>query len=233
MINVRRSKFFLSLAGVVACCAMLAIPASARADASSQPSWKVHEKLLGKPKNAAGTDFKKSEDASGIACASPSGFPRVCLVVDDESQGAQIVIVKDGELIAGDFIRLITDSHAGKLLELDAEGAAFADGAFYVIGSHGRARHEADATEGAKNNAKADATRRVFRIRFNAEAVDLNTGKLTGTPEIKPADLSRFIQAQPELAASFDKPLKQKTASPLRASPYLTVVCMQECAVPF
>ena len=212
MSNVRQSGFCLAIPAILACCVMVAILPRASVGADLPPPWKVHNKLLGKPKDAAGLENKKSEDVSGIACAA-SGFPRLCLIVDDESQGAQIVIVNDGDLIAGDFIRLITDVHEGKPLELDAEGAAYddVDKSFYVIGSHGRARHEDDpkkeAKNKAKNKAKAEASRRVFRIRLKADAVDVKTGKLAATPDIKPSSLSELIQAQDELAPWFDKPL--------------------------
>ena len=66
-----------------------------------------------KPKMAA----LKSPDASGIACDRSSGFPRLCLVADDETQGAQIVILKDEKLVAGDFIKLTNAQHDGKPLE--------------------------------------------------------------------------------------------------------------------
>lgn len=208
MSNVRQSGFCLAMAAILACCVMVAILPRASVGADLPPPWKVHNKLLGKPKDTAGLESKKAEDVSGIACAT-SGFPRLCLIVDDESQGAQIVIVNDGDLIAGDFIRLITDVHEGKPLELDAEGAAYddVDKSFYVIGSHGRARHEDDAKKEAKNKAKAEASRHVFRIRLKADAVDVKTGKLAATPDIKPSSLSRLIQAQAELAPWFDKPL--------------------------
>ena len=156
----------------------------------------------------AGSDSKKSEDVSGIACATTSRFPRICLIADDETQGTQIVILKDGELIAGDSVRLIDDFHDGKPLELDAEGVAYADGAFYVIGSHGRPRHEADAAKEAKNKAKAAASRRVFRIRFAPGTIDPKTGKLAAAPDIKPSsELSRLITDNARLAPWFDKPL--------------------------
>jgi Protein of unknown function (DUF3616) len=176
------------------------------ASAKDAESWKVHGKLFGEQKDPH-ADPDKSKDVSGIACATTSGFPRICLIVDDETQGAQIVIVDDGELTAGQFIRLIYDTHHDEVLELDAEGAAYADGFFYVIGSHGRPRHQ-DGAEEAKNEAKAAATRRVFRIRFDQDAVDAKTGQLT-TVEIKPsAALSRLIKAQADLAPWFDKALE-------------------------
>src|SRR5258708_16670405 len=65
---------------------------------------------------------------------------RACLVIDDNMQEAQFVTVKDGEIVAGDVIPLIDNSFEGKPLELDGEGVAYADGFFYVIGSHGHPR---------------------------------------------------------------------------------------------
>jgi Protein of unknown function (DUF3616) len=153
-------------------------------------------------------DSKKSEDVSGIACATTSGFPRICLLVDDETQGAQIVMLKKDKVVAGDFIRLIHNAHDGELLELDAEGVGYADGSFYVIGSHGRARHEShDPQKEAKNQAKADASRYVFRVHFDIHAVS-NDGRLTGAVEITPSTkLPQFIQAEPALAHTFNTAL--------------------------
>ncbi|MER8817756.1 DUF3616 domain-containing protein [Mesorhizobium sp. M0142] len=166
-------------------------------------------KLLGKPKES-GADSKKSEDVSGIACTTTSGFPRICLVADDETQGAQIVILEDGKLIAGDFVRLIEDSFADKPLELDAEGVAFADGSFYVIGSHGRPRHEEGADAAAKIEARARASSRIFCIRFAPDSIDIKTGKLNNQPEIMPSlKLIGLLRAQKALEPFVDKPLEE------------------------
>jgi hypothetical protein len=191
---------------LAACWLFAAVLGAGAAAAQADTPWKVDGKLLGEPKASDPLDGKKSEDVSGIACAAGSGFPRLCLVVDDEAQGAQIVIVDDGELSAGDVIRLIHDTHEGKLLELDGEGVAYADGFFYVIGSHGRPRHE-DGKE-ARNKAKAEATRRVFRIRFAADVSGPKAGKTTAAEVRSSGELVRFIKAQPALASSFDKPLE-------------------------
>src|SRR5262249_30225879 len=84
----------------------------------------------------------------------------------------------------------------------------YADGAFYVTGSHGRPRHVQDAKKEAKNKAKAAASRRIFRIRFPHDAIDPETGNLSGGPEITPSiELARLIQAQPELAAAIRREL--------------------------
>jgi hypothetical protein len=93
-----------------------------------------------------------AKDISGIACAEPDGFPRHCLVVDDESQAAQFVVLTDGAIRAGTRVPLIDDASAGHALSLDGEGVAYADGSFYVIGSHGHPRdrkHKLDPVENA------------------------------------------------------------------------------------
>ncbi|MES0044105.1 hypothetical protein [Mesorhizobium sp. M0091] len=110
-------------ASLVAAC--LAVGWSGAALAQAPQPWTIQGKLTGKPKNLEGSESKNSKDVSGIACATESGFPRLCLIADDETQGAQIIILQDGKLIAGDFVRLIDDSFVGKPLELDAEGVAF------------------------------------------------------------------------------------------------------------
>jgi hypothetical protein len=65
--------------------------------ASSYDTWPVRGKLQGK-------NGKKSKDVSGIDCATTQGFPRAGLVIDDNMQERQFVIVKDGEIVAGDMI---------------------------------------------------------------------------------------------------------------------------------
>src|SRR5262245_60242756 len=102
---------------------VLTCPVTINASANAQ-TWPVTGRLIGK-------DGEKSVDVSGIACAAAQGFPRSCLVIDDNLQAAQFVTLKNGELIAGDPIRLIDNSHKGKPLELDGEGVAFADGFYY------------------------------------------------------------------------------------------------------
>jgi Protein of unknown function (DUF3616) len=175
--------------------------------ASAQEPWKVEGKLLGEPKGASG--FEKSEDVSGIACDRLSGFPRLCLLADDEAQGAQIVILNEGELIAGDFIKLTNAQFDDKPLELDAEAVAYDDGAFYVVGSHGRPRHDdKNPKKEAKGNAKAEATRQIFRVTLDASSVDMKNGKLVSQPAIKPFnDLSGILQRQPNLWAAYDRAL--------------------------
>src|ERR1700751_1853414 len=97
------------------------------AKASRYKTWPVRGSVQGK-------NGKKSKAVSRIDCTTARGFPRACLVIDDNMQEAQFVTVKDGEIVAGDMIPLIDNSFEGKDLELDGEGVAYADGVFYVIG---------------------------------------------------------------------------------------------------
>ncbi len=190
--------------------ALLASADAGEAGVASDPdSWIVDGRLFGKPAKDGRPDGKQgSSDVSGLACGPATADGRVCLLVDDESQGAQIVILTEGHLLAGDFVRLSTATHDGKPLELDAEAVAWADGVFYVIGSHGRPRHGA-ASEEERNAARAVAAREIFAIRLPDGGVDMKTGRMTGTPVVTGSSrLSDAIRAQPALAPFFDQALE-------------------------
>lgn len=195
------------------CMLVASTPLAAGPALAQDKVWAVKGKLLGKPTDKTGLDMKKSKDVSGIACATESGFPRVCLIADDESQGAQIVILNDGGMIAGDFIRLVTDVYTDKhdevkAAELDAEAVAYSDGAFYVTGSHGRPRKTDDGS--AASDAKAAVTRRLFRIVIPAGAVDPATGRLAAAPTVTAStELERLFQNDGALSASFDAALAE------------------------
>src|SRR5207247_2123964 len=75
---------------------------AAPAGADDAKTWPVKHRLLG-------TDGAKSTDVSGIACTTAAGFPRSCLVIDDNSQSAQLVTLEDGKIIAGKQVELISN----------------------------------------------------------------------------------------------------------------------------
>jgi hypothetical protein len=160
-------------------------------------TWPVHGKLLGK-------DDKKSVDVSGIACAKSQGLPRSCLVIDDNVQHAQFVMVRDGELIAGDTIALIDNSFDGKDLELDGEGVAYADGFYYVIGSHGHprdSRHDHDREkDAAKIAARIAASSQIVRFRSDGDGAT--------SPVERTEKLRAIIAQQPALAPFVDRRLE-------------------------
>ena len=177
---------------------------SGAAAAQNQAPWPVKEKLLG-------DKDKKSEDVSGIACTSASGFPRTCLAVDDNVQGAQLVIVRDGELTAGQFIPLIDNVFEGKPLELDGEGVGYTDGFYYVMGSHGHPRDKKNKLDPVKDEAKIkasiEASSQIIRLKIDPASVD-GKGKLTTPPEIKSSAAFRnFLAAEPSLKTFMDQRL--------------------------
>lgn len=186
-----------------------AAPAAA---ADTQP-WAVKGELLGKVKRKK---VETAEDISGMACVEETALPRLCLVVDDETQGAQIVMLNDNSLTAGEFIRLSKAEFAGKPVELDAEAVAFAKqkdetgkerSYFYVTGSHGRARKEGDKPEDPENIAKAEASRFIYRIELQPPDVDPATGQLRNQPGVTPGTLTSILRSIPEIADAHDKPL--------------------------
>lgn len=110
-------------------------------------------------------DFAENEDVSGIACADPiTSTERHCIVVVDEGVAVQGATLVDGPgpytLTVGDTQKLIAfddedvegpfvgsppatacPEGVKKANELDAEGVTFADGNYYVTGSHGCGRN--------------------------------------------------------------------------------------------
>ena len=214
--DLARPLLALSLAAAVLA------PADGVAERDRDAVWEVKKKLYGQPDPSDPDDVTasdKSDDVSGIACATESGFPRICMIADDEAQGSQIVILNDGKLRAGTFIRLTRASDGTVPLELDAEGVAFADGSFYVIGSHGRPRHApSDPEAEAGSRVRAEATRHLFRIRFDLDRVDLDTGLIADKAQLDDTsrlveiagtdNLTKVIQDQPALKPFYDRPLE-------------------------
>lgn len=170
---------------------ILALPADAR-------EWKVEEALKGEP--------KKAQDISGIACTSETGFPRKCLVIDDEVQWAQVVIVHEDRIVAGQTIQLINNTYRGEPLELDGEGVAYAGGYFYVIGSHGRPRKE--IKDKAELEARVVASSQLIRLRVASDDITPE-GRLKVTPKIETTSrLRNALMTQLELADSTKQDLK-------------------------
>ena len=190
--------------------ATLALALATPALAQAEPVWPVRHKLLGKQdKNG---DRKKSTDISGIACATDAGFPRTCMVIDDNLAAAQLVIVTDGELVAGSPVPLIADSDKGEALDLDGEGVAFADGSFYVLGSHGRPRRtkdKLDSDELAAVTARTLSSSQIVRVTLDPKAVDAE-GRLTGEPTVVSSrKLRDLLRADPLIGPFVDRNLEE------------------------
>lgn len=170
---------------------LLAVEATQPASGKDKRKWDVEGTLVGKA---------KTEDMSGIACATETGFPRTCVVIDDELQAAQIVTLRNREIdTEGErLIPLIDDRFMNAPVELDGEGVAFADGNFYVIGSHGQPRKNSKkdpAKEDARIAARLAAASKLIRLRY-----DPATGAITPDPAGPSLALRRLIDADPELS---------------------------------
>ncbi|KRP94300.1 hypothetical protein AOQ72_24155 [Bradyrhizobium yuanmingense] len=162
--------------------------------AAADDAWPVKNKLIGK-------DGGKSKDVSGIACTTADGFPRSCLVIDDNLQGAQFIELTDGKLVAGSPVKLIDNTFNGKALELDGEGVAFSKRQYYVIGSHGHPRdkdHKLDPKKDAdKIRARIAASSQI--VRFRTTGADGNASGLQRTGQLR-----EVIAAEPALLEFMD-----------------------------
>lgn len=196
-------RFRISLAGAVVAAFLVTLtpPVEAR-------EWQVEGRLEGKPKKESTVDFHKAKDVSGIACTREAGFPRQCLVIDDEVQWAQVVILHDSRIVAGQRVELIGDTHAGKPLELDGEGVAHADGYFYVIGSHGAPRKK--VKDKAKREARIAASSQLVRFRLDGDDITPD-GRLRVSPRIETtAKLRKALASHPELEPFAERDLDDK-----------------------
>ncbi|MBY0320692.1 MAG: DUF3616 domain-containing protein [Reyranella sp.] len=202
-----------SLYAVVCLAVVLPLPNN---EARAGEEWTVVDRI-------AGENGKHSRDVSGIACKTSSGFPRHCLVIDDNLQSGQFVTLKDGELKPGDVVPLIENTFGGKALELDGEGVAFYSDpqakeypdAFYVIGSHGHARHSTTDCVGPltdENKAKITAASQIVRVRLKP-----SVGKTLSMHDVvditRNAKLRDFIAAEPKLQPFKDKCLEPNPQS--------------------
>lgn len=144
-----------------------------------------------------------SVDVSGIACVQSEGFPRACLIIDDELREAQSIELKDGRIEVGKPIHLTDDTFVGDALSLDGEGVAYGDGYFYVIGSHGHPRdrqHKLDPIEDADEiGARISASSKIIRIR------DGESGPIV---EVS-TNLGSLIENDPVLMPFMDQRLDQ------------------------
>ena len=196
MVHPTLKSILLALAMLIA--AWPSVPSAGK----DKDEWAVKGRLLGE-------DGDKSKDVSGIACTTDKGFPRTCLVIDDNVQFAQAVTLSDGRLDVGDIISLIQDKWKDKALELDGEGVAYSSGNFYVIGSHGHPRdkkHKLDPVKDAEQiAAKIAASSKLVRVRVDPASGAIaprGAADVTVTPKLR-----ELIAAEPALAGFMDQRL--------------------------
>lgn len=88
--------------------------------------------------------ISKGKDISGIACVKLGADKQGCIIAVDEEASAAFVTIQGKTIKQNDKIRLAPEKDDE---EFDAEGAAYdpQTKSFYVIGSHGKSRHECRA----------------------------------------------------------------------------------------
>jgi hypothetical protein len=114
------------------------------------------------------------------------------------------VTLKDSGLVAGDPIQLVEDSFKSKALELDGEGVAYADGFYYVIGSHGHPRDSEQRFKPRKHAAQLKA-----RIKATSQIIRISASRDGNTPEIQSNNKLRdILAAEATLGPFVDKRLE-------------------------
>ena len=175
-----------SILGFIASVLLVATVSAARTEAPLI----APEEIEWMPSSSFEKDDKKEKpknrprmNLSGAACVPTTPKFTSCLIANDEKKYAQFFSI-DGTTLSP--LKLIRLSNEDK--DPDAEGVAYAEGYFYVAGSHGRSRH------GDKDN---DASYAVFRFPVDPA---------TAMPPFKVTD--KKVAAEVESSARLRKAIK-------------------------
>uniref|UniRef100_A0A9E7ZZU3 DUF3616 domain-containing protein n=1 Tax=Bosea sp. NBC_00436 TaxID=2969620 RepID=A0A9E7ZZU3_9HYPH len=102
---------------------------------------------------------KPARDVSGLACMPAANGTQRCLLINDEGSFAQFARIAENRIIPDATLPIVGDDASpdtlgqppqgickapGRFAELDGEAVAYADGAFYVSGSHGCSRRKGE-----------------------------------------------------------------------------------------
>lgn len=128
---------------------------------------------------------KPARDVSGLACMPAANGTQRCLLINDEGSFAQFARIAENRITPDATVPIIgTEASSetlgqppqgicktpGRFAELDGEAVAYADGAFYVSGSHGCSRKRGEFRLSAFHLA---------RIRVDAEGTATGKVELT------------------------------------------------------
>lgn len=148
--------------------------------------------------------FARSNDAreniSGAVCAVTQPAYRACLAVNDQKKYAQYFSVAGRTLVPGSVVRLLGEEADG---DPDAEGAAYHDGYFYVVGSHGRGRH---------NGKLGAASFLVFRFPAALQSGKAAFGEIAPAVQTS-ARLRDAVRTTEPLVSFAEKPLNANGAN--------------------
>lgn len=138
---------------VLAMAVLLAASLAQAATLSPEQRFRTTGDFTGKKPGRA------AHDISGLACMPVANGARRCLLINDESAFAQFAEIAENRITPGATVPLIGAEaspavlgtppqgicrKAGRFAELDGEAVAYADGAFYVAGSHGCSRRKGE-----------------------------------------------------------------------------------------
>lgn len=102
---------------------------------------------------------KPARDVSGLACMPAANGTQRCLLINDEGSFAQFARIAENRITPDATLPIIgTEASSdtlgqppqgickmpGRFAELDGEAVAYADGAFYIAGSHGCSRKKGE-----------------------------------------------------------------------------------------
>jgi hypothetical protein len=141
-------------------------------------------------------DDDEATNVSGAACYVADDVRKSCLLIGDEVRYARLFSIDGNTVVPGEKLFLLPerDSTGAKFKETDAEGIAFADGAYYLVGSHG-----------LNKKGKKQASRYfVYRIRVPKDTgrpSDFGNDKSASAQVERSGALERFIAAHPVLNA--------------------------------
>jgi hypothetical protein len=123
---------FLALQSIATLLAGLTFAPGVRADQALAPeavTWSVTSTF--------GKSAEARSNLSGAACVPTTPRFSSCLIVNDDKKYAQFFSLEGDKISPKKLIRLADSDD-----DPDAEGTAYADGYFYITGSHGRSRNK-------------------------------------------------------------------------------------------
>jgi Protein of unknown function (DUF3616) len=154
-------------------------------------------KLTVKP--GLSVDDDEATNVSGAARSVSAGTRKSCLLIGDEVKYARFFSIEGPKLVPGDKLFLLPerDENDNKFKETDAEGIAFADEFYYVVGSHGL----------NKKGAKQPSRYFVYRIEINPQSgrpADLGTADRASMSVLRKNVLEELIAKDPILKDHVD-----------------------------
>jgi Protein of unknown function (DUF3616) len=153
------------------------------------PTWTVD------PEFAKGRGARMN--ISGAACAPTEPVFQFCLAVNDDKKYAQFFRIDGTRIVPDQLIRLLGENADH---DPDTEAAAYDDGYFYVLGSHGRSRP----------GTMYESVQFVFRFpatsQFRSSPFALTDDSVNPAIERSPK-LREMIRAAPYVGPFFQKPL--------------------------